>query len=91
MGATGAATATGELLERVPDPAEEGIGVSDRFLGESPLERFLSELRQMSSAERVRASRYAFSRWERSVWAARYPEEVPLVNGEFEWIALRLT
>jgi hypothetical protein len=25
-----------------------------------------------------------------SVWASRYPEEVPLVNGEVEWIALTL-
>jgi hypothetical protein len=23
-------------------------------------------------------------------WAARYPEEVPLVNGELPWIGLRL-
>jgi hypothetical protein len=25
-----------------------------------------------------------------SVWAARYPEEVPLVNGEYAWITSRL-
>jgi hypothetical protein len=25
-----------------------------------------------------------------SLWAARYPEEVPLVNGEFAWIGLTL-
>lgn len=25
-----------------------------------------------------------------SVWAARYPEEVPLVNGEYAWIGLTL-
>lgn len=28
------------------------------------------------------------SRAERSIWAARFPNEVPLVNGEFEWIGL---
>ena len=27
---------------------------------------------------------------ELSVWAARYPEEVPTVNGEVEWIGLTL-
>jgi hypothetical protein len=54
------------------------------------LDRFLSELKRMSPDERVRASRYTFSRWERSVWVGRYPDEVPLVNGEFEWIALNL-
>jgi hypothetical protein len=25
-----------------------------------------------------------------SVWAARYPEEPPLVNGEYTWITSRL-
>lgn len=30
------------------------------------------------------------SRAERFAWAARYPEEVPMVNGEVEWIARRL-
>ena len=25
-----------------------------------------------------------------SVWAARYPDEPPLVNGEYAWIASRL-
>ena len=31
-----------------------------------------------------------FSRRQRTIWAARFPEEVPLVNGEFEWIALAM-
>jgi hypothetical protein len=30
------------------------------------------------------------SRAELFTWAARYPEEVPLVNGELPWIGLRL-
>ena len=25
---------------------------------------------------------------ERNLWAANHPDEPPLVNGEFEWIAL---
>jgi hypothetical protein len=25
-----------------------------------------------------------------SIWAARYPDEVPVINGEFAWIALTL-
>jgi hypothetical protein len=25
-----------------------------------------------------------------SLWAARYPDEAPLVNGEFAWISLTL-
>jgi hypothetical protein len=51
---------------------------------------FLARLARMSEEERITASRYSFTRWERHVWAARYPEEVPLINGEVEWIALRL-
>jgi hypothetical protein len=30
------------------------------------------------------------SRAELFAWAARYPEEVPLVNGELPWIGLQL-
>lgn len=30
------------------------------------------------------------SRADLSVWAARFPDEVPTVNGELEWIGLTL-
>ncbi len=32
----------------------------------------------------------ALTRQECVIWAGRYPEEIPLVNGEIEWIALSL-
>lgn len=48
----------------------------------------VSRLDAMSPAERLTASRTTFTPHERAVWAARFPEEVPLVNGEYEWIAL---
>ena len=52
------------------------------------LDAFLLRLALMSEEERVRAARFGgFTRSERAIWAARFPEEVPLVNGEFEWIA----
>jgi hypothetical protein len=44
----------------------------------------------MTPDERIRASRYSFKSWERQVWARQYPDEVPLINGEVEWIALGL-
>lgn len=44
----------------------------------------------MSEEERVRAGRYEFDRWQLHVWAGRFPDEVPIVNGEFEFIALEL-
>ena len=53
------------------------------------IDGFLSVLSRMTPPERISASRHGgFNRWERWVWAARYPEEVPSVNGELEWIAL---
>ena len=55
-----------------------------------PIDAFLSELDRMSAEERIRASRYSMTLHERNVYAARYPDEVPLVNGELEWIALTL-
>lgn len=30
------------------------------------------------------------TRQECVIWAGRYPEEIPLINGEIEWIALSL-
>ncbi len=57
---------------------------------ERVIDRFVGELKRMTRAERIRASRYSFNRWERWVWSVRYPDEVPLVNGELEWIALSL-
>lgn len=54
------------------------------------VESFLSELRRMKPDERVRASRYTMKPWEYWVYAARFPDEVPLVNGELERIALTL-
>jgi hypothetical protein len=54
-------------------------------------EAFLARLARMSVEERIRAARDdVFTPWERAVWAARFPEQVPLVNGEFEWITLHL-
>jgi hypothetical protein len=50
----------------------------------------LAELQQMTPAERIRASRYTMKRWEYWVYAARFSDEIPTVNGELERIALTL-
>lgn len=67
------------------------LGPSDRRPPEAPGLGdlgFLAILSRMASAERISASRHGgFTRHERSIWAARFPEEVPLLNGELEWIA----
>jgi len=48
-----------------------------------------ARLTRMTAEQRCRAAA-DFNRAERAVWAARYPNEVPLVNGELPWIALDL-
>lgn len=54
-----------------------------------PTERFVSRLERMTPQQRLAVYREGgFSRRERAVWACRYPEEVPMVNGEFEWLVL---
>lgn len=73
-------------IERAPAPSSNGMPHVDRTDGDS----FLLRLDRMSPSQRLRAYRSgAFSRAERARWACRYPEEVPTVNGEVEWIALR--
>jgi hypothetical protein len=48
----------------------------------------LDALWQMSATERVRAMRRGELTLEQcAAWAARYPEQVPLIDGEFEYIA----
>jgi len=52
---------------------------------------FLTRIASMSSKQRLDAARSgSFDRSQRALWALAYPEEVPLVNGEVEWIALGL-
>ena len=55
-----------------------------------PGDPFAARLARMSPGQRIEASRRGgFTRHERAVWACRYPDEVPTVNGEFEWLVLR--
>lgn len=86
-------TETLDTLLAEPESTEhaltyEALRGRDVHEAERLVDRFADELRKMTAEERVRASRYSMNRWERWVYAARYPDEVPLVNGELEWIAL---
>jgi hypothetical protein len=52
---------------------------------------FLETLEAMGAERRLAIYRSGgFTGPERALWAANYPEEVPLVNDELEWIALGL-
>ncbi|MGA2164108.1 MAG: hypothetical protein ABSH36_06520 [Solirubrobacteraceae bacterium] len=49
----------------------------------------LRALWQMTPAQRVAAMRRGELSLEQcSAWAARYPEQVPIVNGEFEYLVM---
>jgi hypothetical protein len=51
----------------------------------------LRSLWQMTPAERVAAMRRGDLTYEQlAAWTARYPEQVPTVHGEFEWIVAKL-
>jgi hypothetical protein len=48
----------------------------------------LRALWEMSPAERISAMRRGTLTLEQcAAWAARYPDQVPLINGEFEYLA----
>jgi hypothetical protein len=82
-------------MSQLSDPRSEatpgtGVVTRDRCAETFDLDAFLARLRRMGAQERLMASRYEFTQRERTIWAARYPDEVPLLGGEFEWIAANL-
>jgi hypothetical protein len=77
-----------DQVERTPP--RQVVAKSGAQKGERRLDIFVAELRQMTPEERIRASRYSFDHWERWTYAARYPDEVPRVNDELEWIVATL-
>jgi len=83
-------TRIGERYRAEAVPTREAAVESGVRRVERRLDAFVAELRQMTPEERIRASRYSFDDWECWAYAARYPDEVPLVNGELEWIAATL-
>lgn len=73
-------------VEKPPASAANGVPPLDRA---RVVEPFVVRLDRMSPRQRLQAYRDGtFTRAERARWACRYPEEVPTVNGEVEWIAL---
>lgn len=64
----------------------EGLGASDPTIAEGR-----GQLWVMSPAERVAAMhRGELSLDQLAAWSRARPDEVPLVNGEFAWIALSM-
>lgn len=51
----------------------------------------LRRLWQMSAQQRIAAMRRGeLTREQLAAWSARNPEQVPLLNGEWEWIAAKM-
>jgi hypothetical protein len=76
-----AATQT-ESCQRAKAPASQGAPAQIAA-------EVATVLAGMTYEERVRAYRSgAISTHELAITAGRFPEEMPLLNGEFEWIAI---
>jgi hypothetical protein len=76
-----------------PEGGKENLGASSAngaSAGELRSDAaFVARLAQMSPRQRIEAARNGgFTRHERAVWACRYPNEAPTINGEFEWLVL---
>jgi hypothetical protein len=72
-------------------PTASPTAAPTRSAGEESRTAFLSRLAEMTPQQRIDAARRgAFNRAQRALWVATYADEVPLVNGELEWIALGL-
>jgi hypothetical protein len=86
-------TQTVDIAEKTVEQPERSLtyeelsGLSTQQ-AERKVESFVSELHRMTPRERISASRHTMNRWEYWVYAARFPDEVPTVNGELERIAL---
>jgi hypothetical protein len=75
------------------EPDSPGKTVASRAPGahaQTPVS-LADQLDALGPAGRLEAYRSGpFSRRERTIWACCYPEEVPILNGEVEWIALTM-
>jgi hypothetical protein len=66
----------------------ETLFINDLFRHLRTREERLRPLWQMTATQRIAAMRRGELTLEQcSAWAARYPEQVPLLNGEFEYLA----
>lgn len=61
-----------------------GLGVQD---AELRIEPFLTWLHERMPEGRANSAE-GFSSCEVWIWARHFPDEVPLINGEYAWIAL---
>ena len=80
-------------LDESPDAIDghDRLGLLVPLTGHRRRRAFRRRLRSMTRGQRIEsAAEGRFTRAERCLWASLYPEEVPLINGELEWITLGL-
>lgn len=71
-------------------PSDLLATVADPPSGDYDTASFLARLARMSPAARLEGYRYTFTARQRAIWIGHYRDEVPIVNGEYEHIALTL-
>jgi len=86
----------GDALPAGNDRADGASVESDTFTdhllaAERARNARLRRLWQMSAEQRIAAMRRGeLTREQLAAWSARHPEQVPLLNGEWEWIAAKM-
>lgn len=80
--------------DEAPDPdrasVETGTFADHLLAAERERNARLRRLWQMSAEQRIAAMRRGeLTREQLAAWSARHPEQVPLLNGEWEWIAAK--
>jgi len=94
-------TATGYLEEvfgepastDLPSPEEFEEFVTEHSFAETTpsVDSPIKHLERLGYRRRLAAYRAGeLTRRQRTVWAAKFPDEVPILNGEFEWIGAAL-
>jgi hypothetical protein len=76
-------------MTRNDKPVQRDITLDERTIRDlKAREARLETLWKMTVSQRINAMRDGKLSLEQcSAWAARYPEQVPLLNGEFEYLA----
>jgi len=81
--------------DEAPNPdgpsVETGTFTDHLLAAERARNARLRRLWQMSAEQRIAAMRRGeLTREQLAAWSARHPEQVPLLNGEWEWIAAKM-
>ena len=85
-------TPTPDVDDAAPSANDERPSFWDELMRlERARQGRLRSLWQMSVEQRIAAMRRGQLTYEQlAAWSARYPEQIPRINDEFEWIAIKM-